>query len=312
MAYATGVAANYLDLASKLRDFLTTNVDLVAAGQEWTQIGGPTSGTIASTDFLSFRGEGLTGTDQVLVTVKPFTDTGGNYFNLAARGHTSYNTSAPSDTPLGANSGWAPILLGNSAINYWFIANGRRFIVITKFNSRYDALYAGFILPEHLPSDWSYPLFVGGSCWDPTTPASNSDIAHSNFWHPAMEGSTNLYRSAAYLFSPASAWVPLANIYYPSTTNRARCVYPWAGGKHNVKRLLDGTPWIQRGILFANGNSDQVPEGGSYYGAFDGVCYTPSDGATSEQIITVGGKDYILIQNVFRTDLGRFAAIELG
>ena len=39
---------------------------------------------------------------------------------------------------------------------YWFIANGRRFIVIVRVSSVYQSAYAGFILPYHLPNTF-YP-----------------------------------------------------------------------------------------------------------------------------------------------------------
>ncbi len=107
------------------------------------------------------------------------------------RGHTSYNPSAPSFDPVGANSNPIGLPLVNSAIVYWFIANGRCFKVITRVNGRYDAMYAGFILSEHLPEDWSYPLFIGGSTYSRSNRASDDSNMHSNFWNPSGSNSLN-------------------------------------------------------------------------------------------------------------------------
>ena len=52
MPYVTGTAANYRDLVGKLRDFLTADSALVAAGQNWSLLSGPASGTPAATDEL--------------------------------------------------------------------------------------------------------------------------------------------------------------------------------------------------------------------------------------------------------------------
>jgi hypothetical protein len=98
---------------------------------------------------------------------------------------------------------------------------------------------------------------------------------------------------------------------------------PWNPnvGNQNVRSCLDGQRWLQRGQLMAvgweSGNPDrgsrvsEVPEGGQFYGSFDGVFYTPAFGATAEQISTVNSVDHLLIPNVYRTGDGQYAAFAL-
>lgn len=313
MATTTGTASNYLDLLTKLRDFLVTN--------SWTVIGGVAFGAIdEDTDYVSLQGPGLTGDDEILVTLQPFSVAANNAYSIRVRGHTAYVN--PGTSQPGADSPWCYLLTLNSPVTYWFIANGRRFIVIVKSSSRYDAMYAGFILPEHLPSDWSYPLFIGASSSTGTQSQANDNDYHSNFWNPfAQSLSGNNSLTSAYLFSPMQAWVPIWNGWQSSNpvwNDTGRMTLPWSNvSQHNVRRQLDGEPWFKRGQLAgiarsSSGGADtNLPEGGSFYGSFDGVYYTPAFGATAEQESIVGGVTYKMFPNVARTSDGQFAAIAM-
>ena len=317
MATTTGTASNYFDLLTQLRDFLVAN--------GWTQIGGTSAGPITSdAQFVSLQGEGLTGDDEILVTLQPYSVSANNAYSIRARGHTAYVS--PGVSQPGADSPWAYMLTLNSPITYWFVASGRRFIVIAKNSSRYDAMYGGFILPEHLPSDWSYPLFIGASCWTGDLAQSSDLPHHANFWNAlAGDGSSdadNDNPSGAYLFSPIQAWVPVRNGYSyqgaPTYVQTGRMTIPWARtSQQNVRRQLDDAPWLRQGQLVAaaknsSGTPDvNVPEGGVFYGSFDGVYYTPAFGATAEQEVVISGKTYMMVPNVGRTSDGHFAAIVL-
>lgn len=324
MAWATDTAANITDLMARLRDFLTTNAALVAANQQWQVVGGVASGPIAANDFVSLKGRGLAGEDEIYLSLQAWVVPASNYYNMRMRGHTAYNPDLPGIlTQPGANSNYVSILGVNSPIKYWFIANGRCFKVITRINGRYDALYAGFILPEHLPGDWSYPLFIGGSFLGSNGVASLDTYGHSNFWNAIADGQSNDALSQGYLFTPMQAWLPVRNGYTTTNVATGRITMPWNPyvGNQNVRSCLDGQRWLQRGQLMAvgwtSGSVDrgsrvsEVPEGGQFYGSFDGVFYTPAFGATAEQIATVNSVDHLLVPNVYRTGDGQYAAFAL-
>lgn len=323
MAWVTDTAANITDLLARLRDFLTTNAALVAANQQWQVIGGVASGPIAANDFVSFRGRGLAGEEEIFISLQAWVVTPSNFYNLRMRGHTTYNSALPGMDQAGANSNYVSILGVNSAIKYWFIANGRCFKVITRINGRYDALYGGLILPEHLPADWNYAVFIGGAYLGSNAAASLDTYEHSNFWNANASGRNNIANSQAYLFTPMQAWLPFRNKYSNSNLNSGRITLPWSPVRNsNVRNCLDGQRWLERGQLMGIGwvaddrtassaRVDEMPEGGQFYGSFDGVFYTPSFGATAEQITTVGGVDHLLVPNVYRTGDGEYAAFAL-
>ena len=308
MAYITGEATNHLNLLEILRDFLTTNADLVTAGQEWEQIGGEV-GAIDNGDFVSLRGPGLGGTDQILLSLSAYSNAPAANYLLQLRGHTAYNEALPSVDPPGLNSPWVYAPLINATIRYWIVANGRRFIMIAKCNNRYDAMYGGFVLPDHLPSDWPYPLFIGGS--NTGLVANSSDlVAHSNFWKA---------NGGAYLFTPQQLWKQVINVNSSASApnNGVETALDsgtlqsvdWKTntGVYDFTRTNDGEPWIRRGRLAQFSNDALNPK--NFLGHYDGVFYTPSVGAIIESLIEHDGKDYLVIPNVYRNSSAQVAAI---
>lgn len=314
MAFEIGTASGYLDVLTKLRDFLVNTVG-------WEQIGGQTGAIASDDDFVSLKGTGLSGTDQIFVSLRTFSAPINNAYAIGVRGHTAYVS--PGLVQPGANSPYTYILMHNLAIDYWFVGNGRRFMAVLKTGSRYDAMYIGFILPEHLPSDWSYPLLIAGSSYVNNVPQSNDNPYHTNFWNPLADDASNTAASTAYLFSPMQNWVRVRNAV-PGTgltfswTESGRMSIPWArNSNQNYRRLVDDTPYLRRGQLAAFGRNtsnsvdNNVPEGGQFYGSYDGVYYTPAFGATAEQEVVVGGVTHVMFPNVGRTGDGHFAALAL-
>lgn len=317
MAWTTGTATNYRDLLGKLRDYLVAN--------GWEAHAGATSGTPANGDFVSFRGFGLAGDDDILCTIQCRGDAVAGYYNLLINGHTGYNPQIPGMAQSGNHYNPVVLPLLNTTIKYWFIVNPRCFKVICRTNGRYDVAYVGLILPDHAPTDWAYPMFVGASSYDPNMNASDNANSHSNFWQPFNDSTASNPASQAYLLSPGGAWRYLANTRNTSGPYQSRgCMtYPWAPGLSPLPmaRTIDGKAWLMRGALVqvgdgfnlnAGGAPDiNAPDGGVWYGSFDGVFYTPSFEATVEEIVTEGGVDHLLVGNVNRVSDGNFAAFAL-
>ena len=294
MAYTTGEAANHLDMLVRLRDYLVSN--------GWAQVGGQT-GAVASGDFVSLSGPGLSGTDQILLTVQAFTNAPAGVFSLRMSGHTAYNPALPTIDPPGLNSPWVYAPLVNDRIRYWIVVNGRRFILIAKVNNRYDVFYGGFILPEHLPSDWSYPFLIGGSA-NAYMQSSVDTVHHRNFWSGYNSG---------YLFTPSQVWRAMNNyradgFVQPLSDALSSIDWRQGAGLTAYTRTLDDQPWISRGRIaeFFDGDAGSPR---NMLGHYDGVFYTPAAGAVIESLIEHGGKQYLVVPNVYRTSDLNVAAI---
>lgn len=318
MATESGSATDYLDLMAKVRDFLTTNAALVAANQEWEVVGGVATGPLLSGDFVSLKAPGLAGTDEILMSLQATSNPSSGIYNIVLRGHTFYDITAPNPNPAGSSKP-VDILLGNTAMNYWIVANGRRFVLVAKFNATYEWMYGGFILPHHLPDDWAYPLLIGGSSDGSGLQPGSNAANHSAFWRPGMESSSvNVdVDSSCYMFTPANAWRTFRNIYNSIQTSLRG---PQIGNYNAIynqrwRRTLDDQAWVEPIELIQIGNDytgdilPSSPEGGCNYGVLDGVYYTPAFGATAEQTAVIDGKNFIFFSNVRRVADGNFAAL---
>lgn len=302
MAYITGEATGYRNLLEVLRGFVIAN--------GWEQIGGE-AGAIGADSFVSLRGPGLAGTDEILLSLRTFTNIPAAHYCIGISGHTAYAQGNPTPEPPGFNSPWVYMPLIASTIRYWIVCNGRRMIVVAKSNSRYDVMYGGFVLPDHLPSDWPYPLLAAASSTIPQ--AGSSDlVTHSNFWRGPRTG---------HLFTPEQLWRPLDNISTSGGNPNNGAEVPPNGGwlfaadwKTNIgvselARTLDNQPWLRRGRLAQAG--DDALSARNFLGHFDGVFFTPAIGAIVESEIEVGADRYLVVPNVYRSTVGQMAAIHL-
>jgi hypothetical protein len=301
MATATGTATSFTDLYAKLRDFLTTNATLVGLGQNWQVISGPASGALTFTDNLVLQGPGLSGTDEILVTLEPSVSVGGDYYNLGIGGLSSYN---PGDPISGQANRLTPryLHLWNTSMPYWFIANGRRFIVVVRISTVYQSAYAGFILPYHLPTTWAYPLFIG-ACSDESTwrysVVNNGD--HAAFFNPGQYGSA--------IRLPDGVWLSLSNKRQISneTTDDINNIAPWASYFGNASRRdgLDGgyKPYPAEIVI--------TTPYACTLGALQGVFHVPGFGTASENTFVADGVTHLVVQNVYRTSNNEYAALAL-
>lgn len=308
MAYSNGTASNYLDLVGRLRDFIVSDPALVSAGQAWTLLSGPSSGTPAATDELVFSGPGLAGNDDIRVGLKFYANAGLGYYNVGVVGLTTSGVADIETQPGASTPHW--MLLLNSPMAYWFIANGRSFKVVVRAGANYPQMYAGFILPEHLPDDWPYPLFVGACAWDRVASNSSDTPSNSAYWNGVSEGTIVTARATGSLCDAGRMWRPVSNRSTGSSDTSHVHTGHWYAPFFNqtLRQSLTDQPILSQGLLFSN----DTTIGRNTYGRFDGVFYLPSFGSTPEQVIAVDGTQYLAVPNVFRTTDGDYSAYALA
>jgi hypothetical protein len=300
MAFETGTATDWLDFYNKLRDFLTTNVDLVAASQEWTQIDGEV-GALGNADEIVLQGPGLAGDDEVLVGITPSFSVGSDYFNLGFTGMTMYNAILGDVVAQVNNSGRRWIYLWEDDIDYWFVANGRRFIAVARVGTNYFATYCGLTLPFDLPGMWPYPLLIGASDSNSAGRWSNVAFRRKNFFDPGKESTRLLF--------PDVIWREVANYDDGTSDTSAESAVntePWRYSDTNVIRdNLDGSYTLQRArITCSDPYAAQLCH-------LDGVYHISGFSNPSGTLIDIGGTDYLVVPNVYRTGIGNVCAIKL-
>ena len=181
MAVEIGTASDTRDLMLKLEKFLTSNPDLVREKQAWTAV--RDSGAwdkIATLDEINhfdrdgvngwacrvrFIGHGLDGEDTIVVPMSLYINESAEVSSLCAW----YASPNDADKEIAKHFAkinllipFTAIPLRNEPMSYWFVANGRRFIIVVKVREYYMSMYCGFMLQFGTDLENPYPMYLGG------------------------------------------------------------------------------------------------------------------------------------------------------
>lgn len=301
MAFVSGTATDWLDLYNELRDFLTTDATLAADGQQWTQIDGEI-GVLGDADEIVLQGPGLAGTDEIIVGITPSFSAASDYFNLGFTGATMYNPILGGIASQVNRSATLYTYLWEDPIDYWFVADGRRFIVVARVGTNWFAAYCGLTLPLELPSMWPYPLFIGAT--DSTASSRWSTVAfqQKNFFDPQANGARLLF--------PDVVWRAVQNYgtITDTDTGSGTCTMePWYfSDAVAVRENIDGSyTLVPARVVCSSPYAAQLCNLSGVY-AISGFSNTPG------AIITIGADDYLVVPNVYRTGVNNMAAIKLA
>lgn len=282
--------------------FTSTRGAMAAEGCAWTHMGLDTSGV------RWLKAPGLTGSENIYISFRTYADSGLDTYSLAIHAATGYNAAAEFNNQPGKSPDvW--VGLWNASMPYWFVANGQRVVFVTKVSTTYHAGYAGKILPYGTPTEYPYPVIVGGESSSHTTRWSSVNEGFRHFTDPGY--------LAEYLYFPSGTWRDVGNFYDSGGEAQqatGRHVWPYSTGSidsavttrcQELRENLDGTYTLLPLIILAN-----TPEAG-VFGEFDGCFYVSGSANAVENTITVAGKNYLVVQNVFRTSRSSYWALRL-
>lgn len=326
MAYIHGTVVGHAALYAKLLEFLTTNAELVAANQAWEVVWESSAlpNPINPTDKL-LRGPGLADQDQVYVATRAIARPLNDQHWIEFRGATGPVASANTyDEHIKSQPAAVRIFTDSGTIEYWMVANGRRFAMVLKISTIFECMYAGLFLPYASPLSYPYPLMVGGSAGPDGQGASvfnwrQESIYHTNFVTPnGQMGGGNQVDTNLWTLDPMGQWVR-AN----SGTEHNILLAPrqmgsdWFGGGNGTSgynaqvfdaHMIDaygGGRLLNPVTLHQRSPSIQT------YGIMDGVFTVAGVANAAENIIQAGGVDHLVVQNVFRTTFFDYWALAL-
>jgi hypothetical protein len=315
MSTATGTASDYLDLLAKFRTFVTTDSALVALGQNWTElktnstpytvIDNLQSNTVEFETYL--KAPGLSTTESIYMQLQAYQNTAANLFNWRLRGAAGFLTGSDwFHQPNASNDAY--VYLWNQPITYWFIVNGQRAIVITKVSTVYESMYIGKFLPYGTPSQYPYPLLIGGCGFQSDTGATDANLrfsdttpAHRGFFDP----------QGIYYCHPDSSWQLISNWGGPNPNSQS-IIWPWNFHVASTIRAnfmeanLDGAYTV-----FPARFEAKVPAI-NMLGEFDGVGFVTGFSNASENALTIGSDTWLVFQDTFRTALDNFCAVKFA
>lgn len=317
-AFTTGTVTSHTDLWAKLHSFLTTNDDLVAAGEAWSQVW-------AANDQIVLRGPGLSGDDRCYVGLRTAFDPLTDSYSIMMRGMAGV---LPGATDIGGHvsvSNEVGIYTDSQPHTYWFVASGRRFVVVLKISTVFEAMYGGLFLPYAVPDSYPYPMFVGGSRGNnPSSPVSwrNTAEDHTHFVSPHFQ--TNPVRdSCAWMMSPSGEWMRCWNRGGDPGNPVIGMAPEHMFGGYNVDQNGSrgyGYNYV-RGMMRGGFDGSfpllditmvQTVPADQSHGILDGCYRVPGNTNSSENIITAGGVDHLVVQNCFRTGVWEYWALALG
>jgi len=231
---------------------------------------------------LIMRAPGLSGTEQIHCGVYCYQDIGADYYNLAVatmKGYVSGNTflTQPGISPISG------VPAHNQRIDYWISVNSQRINVAMKVGTPvYCTFGLGKFFPYARPSQYPQPLFAAGM----------------------LDGAT-------------------ATRYSATSYNM-----PWLGNRNNLRMNFNDGAWktplcspfsntLTRSQIRPNGDAYvitplQLHDAENIYGELDGLYHITGFDNVTENTIALGGKNYVIIQNVGRTGFGDYIAMELS
>jgi hypothetical protein len=323
MAFETGTAADSNALFALFRTFITTNVDLVAANQHWEEL--DYNEDDSDTAQLYLRGKGLADSDSIYVNMYRFLEDIDS-FNWGFRGATGYLAGNDYTLQPGVPPRSTYILLHNTTLNYWFFANGRRFIIVVKVGGTvYQSAYCGFINQYDLPTEFPYPLLINASSSDSDERfswiGSNNHTSLDRGSYTTADAQTN-----AWIINAAGQWdrirsydsITTANTFIPAHTageSLETAIWPYleqnnAQSGPNKFLPAPGDEYVLRRLI-AIDNRD-VSGKRAVYGSYDDVFQVSGAGNAAENTLTIGGDTYIVFPNIYRSDIGDYFAVKQG
>jgi hypothetical protein len=268
---------------------------------------------------MIWQAPGNGGLDQIIVGAQIFSNVGADYYNWRLGGFQGFNVGVPFNQQPGyvggpSQASPSPVLpLWNSTTPFWFIANGRRVIVIAKISTVYVGCYLGLMSPYVSPGGFPYPLIVAGSlAFTVPEPAagsvswrwSNTSVSIRAFTIPNNNALAADSDSVIRLRLPSGIWRGFCSD--PSEPTRGK-VWPYGWVDPAV---WDWRPNLDGGYsLFPIVLCDCTP---NVYGELDGVKAVTGFAQSAENTVTIGGVQYLVVQNIFRTTKSDYFAVQLS
>lgn len=319
---------------------------MTTSAEAWTILRDVSANLVINTpQELILSGPGApSGTSEIFVGTKAYYNTGLDIYNWHLQGYTAFQSTEGFFEQAGAipKAGYNGVLVSAEVncpmttyvqapieIKYWVVANGRRIIVASTFESHFNVAYLGWLLPYYTPAQWNYPLFIGGNVG-----FEQDDIRYSNtfsynqqFWFPMLDQVNfagkwdNL--SAGRILNAAGTWKgfmhgagtksssqPTQTAFYTANNYYVGGFWPYI--KRCMQYLLkniDGSYPTFPIMLFDEAFSGDLPS--ECYGVLDGLRAITGFDNQQENTFTDNGNLWLVCRSANESAFEDYAALEL-
>lgn len=301
-----------------------TQGHMASISEEWEELK-HTTAEISGGETLYLKGQGLSGTDEIYVTVSRLADNVGlDVYNWELTGAAGFNASLGRHLQPGALANYVHYTLWDGSTPFWLIVDGSMIRLYAKVSTYYIPMTLELVLPQGNPpvsDEDPYPLFVGGNgaSNDSAMRWSYSSQAGENrpFWDPTGSN-TDFSQCSAQLRLSTGEWIGFGHTVLTGTTFYTDfMVLPFGRDEAGTGSLAvpatnewatgpDGERYMDSLELVTNQRGIQ------HYGTLRKIYYVDGTGASAEDIIETGGKRYIMFPSIYRSDHYNFIAQELG
>lgn len=293
----------------RLNATTSTATPTIAAIQLHVAVGGIDQ---ATSQYI-WEAPGNDGTSAILVGVRSFYRGDVSYYDWELFAFDGFDAAQamPAQSNVQRN---LYIALQNSSTPYWFIADGRRAIVIAKIaGSQYEVAYLGHLEPYFTAGQLPYPIALGGSlALGDTVPswnnagfqAANSTNRHRSPVHSDSVTANTIGYAQMRVRRLDGTWAPFFSSNNDAqVTEAAGWVWPYYGGVSNVDVCIDGGYALFPVILV-----DTTP---NTWGQLSGISFVTGQALSAETTIVVGPITHLALPNINRTDRNDFLAVRL-
>jgi len=297
-----------------------TQGQLAADGAEW-EIMRYTTGS--GDHELIMKAPGLSGTEEIFIGLKTYESIPGDYYNYKIGTFSGYVAQNPFETQPNAKIQGCPA--HNNAITYFISVNGQRIAACLKVGTPvYEHFYAGKILPYAKPGEYPYPMLNAAML----RTAAATRFSDTNQQFPYHGYRVNESYNALMLRDPGavyqycwahpfsfrgasnSSWIlhgsPSQSVMVPAGTDYQ--LEPIILGSMSILSLWGEIDGIYAISGFNNGVENVLQIGGS--STIDQTGMTVLEAV--EAILGVGGRAFVVLQNLNRTTWRDYIAMEMN
>lgn len=273
---------------------------------------------------LILKGVGLSGEEEIFVGFKTYQSVSGDYYNINCGVFIGYIAGNTFETQPGGIYSGTPA--HNNAITYFITANAQRITGCFKVGTPvYEHFYVGKFFPYARPGEYPSPLVCGAMFNGPEL--KRFDNTSQVFPYPGYYYSTNY--NWLYNRDQAGNWI---RPYCYPFTQASDTTTALAGPQGSYTLVPADTYYQLEPVIMAQTSSSAVPS--NVWGEFDGIYFCSGfnngvenvvqEGGSSvvdqtglsvkdavDAIIAVGGRAFVMLQNVYRTSWRDFIAMEM-
>lgn len=300
-------------------------IKTLAEANGWTTL---RYNTTSAKRELILKSGGLSGSEEIYVGFQTYQSAASDYYNILVATFTGYLSSNNFEAQPGYKASGVPA--HNNAITYFITANAQRIVGCFKVGTPvYEHFYVGKMFAYARPGEFPSPLVVGGMFVNGAETKRFSDTNQQFAYKGLILGTSVSGGCAMFLRDQSGTW---ASRYHHPYSNGSSATNAMLGT--NGVLIPAGNDYSLEPIILQDSSSNASDHKRNVYGELDGVYVVSGFNNGSENVVqtggtsvinqtgmtvvqavaailAVGGRAFVVLQNVNRTTFSDYIALEM-